>query len=246
MLFMLTPTWQSDCGLATLWLADCREVISTIVKGAVDAVLTDPPYGLDKGRGTINRRGKASLVTWADTLGDVQKIYIPAFIKSLNLAGGRGCVTPGTPNCFKYPTPADMGGMYQPASVSCSRWGRATFQPVLFYGKDPRAGKHLDPTAIAWNQPAKKNGHPCPKPLGVARWLVSRVSLENEVVFDPFMGSGTTGVACIELGRKFWGIEVEPKYFEIAKRRIIEALTRDDFLTGKINKPDPQIRLIED
>lgn len=64
------------------------------------------------------------------------------------------------------------------------------------------------------------DGHPCPKPVAWALWLCKRAAQAGEIVIDPFMGSGTTGVACIKTGRKFIGIEKEPKYFEIAVKRI--------------------------
>jgi 16S rRNA G966 N2-methylase RsmD len=61
---------------------------------------------------------------------------------------------------------------------------------------------------------------PCPKPVGVASWLVAKASLENEIVLDPFCGSGTTGVACLRLGRRFIGIEKDAKYAAIARERL--------------------------
>lgn len=69
----------------------------------------------------------------------------------------------------------------------------------------------------------QKNGHPCSRSPAHIRWLVNWWSLEGETVLDPFMGSGTTGVACKEMGRKFIGIEIEEKYFKIAKRSIEKA-----------------------
>ena len=62
--------------------------------------------------------------------------------------------------------------------------------------------------------------HPTQKPLGVMEWCVNHLPSESQTILDPFMGSGTTGVACVKLGRKFIGIEIEPKYFDIACRRI--------------------------
>ncbi len=67
---------------------------------------------------------------------------------------------------------------------------------------------------------ADKNDHPCPKPLSWMEWLCDRASLPGDTIADPFMGSGTTGVACANLERKFIGIEIEPKYFDIACERI--------------------------
>ena len=62
--------------------------------------------------------------------------------------------------------------------------------------------------------------HPTQKPLQVMGWCIERIPDDPAVILDPFMGSGTTGVACVKLGRQFIGIEIEPKYFDIACRRI--------------------------
>lgn len=67
----------------------------------------------------------------------------------------------------------------------------------------------------------KKENHPTQKPLAVMEWSLGFI--KGDVILDPFTGSGTTGVAAVKLGRSFIGIEIEPKYCEIAKRRIIEA-----------------------
>ena len=73
-------------------------------------------------------------------------------------------------------------------------------------------------------------------------WLVRRASFEGDMVLDPFMGSGTTGVACIQLGRSFIGIEIEPRYFDIACRRIEDAYAQPDFFLPKL-QPAQQLAL---
>jgi DNA modification methylase len=96
----------------------------------------------------------------------------------------------------------------------------STFQPILYYGKDWRAGKGALPSGRQVTESAEKNGHPCPKPVGAWKWLVDKTAPAMGTVLDPFMGSGTTGVACANLGRSFIGIELERKYFDIACERI--------------------------
>lgn len=81
---------------------------------------------------------------------------------------------------------------------------------------------------------AERVGHPTQKPLAVMRWTLAELGLCGTVI-DPFMGSGTTGVACAQLGRKFIGIEIEPKYFDIACRRIEQA-----YAQGKLFMPPIQ------
>jgi site-specific DNA-methyltransferase (adenine-specific) len=209
-------------GNATMYLGDCRDILPTLPK--VDAVITDPPYGVNGGSGTI---GKASKKTkyqaeFEDTRENIITSVVPAIVAALAIAK-RGVVTPGTPCMFLYPEPDDVGALYQPATTGLNKWGRETTQPVLFYGKDPRSGKTIQAKHYTNTERAEECGHPCPKPLGVMLWMVNRGSLRGETVLDPFMGSGTTGVACMNLGRSFIGIEREPKYFDIACRRIEDA-----------------------
>jgi len=74
-------------------------------------------------------------------------------------------------------------------------------------------------------------------------WLVRRASLEGHAIADPFMGSGTTGVAAVRLGRSFWGVELDPGYFEIAKKRIQDELRRVAFLEGNAEPKQQQREL---
>ena len=223
-------------GECTLYLGDCRDILPTL--GKVDAVVTDPPYGVSGGSGTL---GKASTKTkykgdWEDSREAVETIFSPAFAASLALAK-RAVITPGAPCAFLYPEPADIGALYQPATTGLGKWGRATVQPVLFYGKDPRAGLTIQPIHKMATTAAEVNGHPCPKPIDVVLWMVERGSLEGEKVLDPFMGSGTTGVACATLGRSFVGIEIEATYFDIACRRIEEAYKQPRLFAEPVVKP---------
>jgi site-specific DNA-methyltransferase (adenine-specific)/modification methylase len=84
--------------------------------------------------------------------------------------------------------------------------------------------------------------HPMQKPVALMRWCVEMT--HGETVLDPYMGSGTTGVACVRLGRRFIGIELEPKYFAIAKRRIQDELKKVAFLEPK--KPRESQRTLLD
>jgi site-specific DNA-methyltransferase (adenine-specific) len=101
-----------------------------------------------------------------------------------------------------------------------ARGGFTTMQPILYYGKDYRAGKGALPSGKAVTEASEKNGHPCPKPIGAWSWLLDKVSQEGETVVDPFMGSGTTLRAAKDLGRKAIGIEISEEYCEIAATRL--------------------------
>ena len=192
-------------GDATLILGDCREVLPTLPR--VDAVVTDPPYGIArvwKG-GSGHGWGVARLATpqrnaWDDQGPDAETLA------QLTAA----------------PTSIIWGGNYfdLPPSRGWLVWNK------------PERGFTLAEAELAWtnidtvvrvfdgNRSDVGREHPTQKPLALMQWCVGKT---KGVVLDPFMGSGTTGVACIKLGRKFIGIEIEPKYFDIACKRIEEA-----------------------
>jgi site-specific DNA-methyltransferase (adenine-specific)/modification methylase len=107
-----------------------------------------------------------------------------------------------------------------------------SFDPVVCWwtkGKAWSAGSatrdfHIANTAPVIGQASNiERGHPCPRPLDQVTHIINQWVRPNSICLDPFMGSGTTGVAAIQLGRKFIGIEREPKYFDIACKRIEQA-----------------------
>ena len=206
----------------TIYHRDCREVIHQLDLSAIDLVLTDPPYGIDGGRGGVNRkRGKGAYrpAEWEDTPEYVQTVCVPV-VCLLIARVGRTIITPGSRHMMLYPTPDDVGCFYTPSSSGWGRWGLNVFNPIFYYGKDPRAGTGQSPAGMLLNQPANTPGHPCPKPLGAWKWLLNKGSLEGETVLDPFMGSGTTLVAAKHTGRRAIGIEIEERYCELAARRL--------------------------
>ncbi|MCP4122434.1 MAG: site-specific DNA-methyltransferase, partial [Bacteroidetes bacterium] len=81
--------------------------------------------------------------------------------------------------------------------------------------------------------------HPTQKPVEVMKWCVTKLPKGTETILDPFMGSGTTGVACAKLGRKFIGIELDETYFNIACERIQKAYDQPDLF---IEPPKPQVQ----
>ena len=210
-----------DCRLI---LGDCLEILPLL--GKVDAVVTDPPYGVKLGEDGPTAIGKTAYNGFADTPEYVRDVCVKAIQFAIERFG-RAVLTPGNRNCFSYPQPDEIGTIYNPAGAGFSRWGFTTSQPVLYYGKDPHLPKRK-PQAIYSTELTEKNGHPCPKPINLMKWLVDRGSLLGETVLDPFMGSGTTGVACVKLGRKFIGIEIDEGYFNIACDRIRKAYAQPD------------------
>jgi DNA modification methylase len=219
-------------GPCTLYLGDCLEILPEI--GMVDAVVTDPPYGVMLGEtknGQERDKNREAYIGFSDTPEYVRDRVVPAVKIALSKATC-GFITPGTRNCFLYPPPDDMGVWFNPAGTSIGRWGFMLSSPILYYGKNPKNIKKSGASST-WGKFDRdteiKNDHPCPKPLKFTTWAVNKVSFEGDIILDPFMGSGTTGVACVNTRRRFIGIEIEEKYFDAACRRIEMAAKQGQF-----------------
>lgn len=197
-------------GDATLYLGDCLEILPTLSK--MDAVLTDPPYGLAdlwQGGGGTNRR-----TNWRFDPQEAREwdrcphAVVPGLVEA-----NKQCVI--------------WGGNYYalPPSRCWLLWDKKQ-NDKWTTGQAEMAWTNLDrPVRVfrfAQCEQASEGPkyHPTQKPLALMRWCLKWVSGD---VLDPFMGSGTTGVACINLGRKFIGIEIERRYFDIACSRIENA-----------------------
>jgi site-specific DNA-methyltransferase (adenine-specific) len=194
-------------GNATLYLGDCLEILPTLPKAA--ALITDPPYGIaDLWSKGSEKHGwtKANMEAEARNKWDDKPLDLDA-VRILLAAGDRHII---------------WGGNYFPLPQSRC-W--------LVWNK-PERGFSLAEAELAWTSfdavvrvfdgPRSDQGrvHPTQKPISLMRWCVAKTT---GVVVDPFMGSGTTGVACMELERKFVGIELHEPYFDIACERIENA-----------------------
>jgi len=212
-------------GDATLYLGDCLEILPTLPK--VDSVVTDPPYGVN-----------------FDYLGfdDTPDYVVSVAVRTVNFARGKGwrvaCVS-GNKCAWLYPKPDDFGVWFNPAGTGFGSWGFNLAHIILYYGKDPKPRTSASSVTGLFDR-REAEAHPCIKPLPFMRWLVNKSSLESETILDPFMGSGTTGVACMNLGRKFIGIEIERKYFDIACERIENAQRQGRMFEPERAKPEQQ------
>ena len=220
----MNPYYDDGRGIV-IYRGDCRLLLPTLPK--VDLLLTDPPYGvLEPGdfnarvrddRGGVHGLARETYATYLDTYDNFVSVIVPALNDALTHAD-RGAVFTG-PHITEQRKPVAIGGVYCPAGSGRHQWGFKTFLPVLFYGKAPDLNLGAKPNTIASSATVEKNGHPCPKPIEWMQWLVQIGSREGELILDPFLGSGTTLVACKRLGRRGIGIEIEEKYCEIAARR---------------------------
>ena len=222
----------------TLYLGDCRDVLPTL--GKVDAVLTDPVWPNAPKAHAWEKFGWSDLAgrdqpqqTLADMFAALMELPKRAVIVVRNDSDPRFfAAVPSALPFFR----AQILSYVLPSYI-----GRKLGGEELAYGfgeaiKPFNNGASLMPGRSAPAQPVKANGHPCSRSQEHFDWLMHWWSHSGETILDPFMGSGTTGVAAVKLGRRFIGIEIEPKYFDIACRRIGEAIKQTDLF---INIPPP-------
>lgn len=215
---MSTPWKRREViGDAVLLLGDCRETLPVL--GKVEAIVTDPPYGLGERMqgGTWGAADKyTDMRAWdaeapADVVAALVRLNVPTII---------------------------WGGNYfdLPPSRCWLSWSKLNSVPTM--AALELAWTNLDRPAKEMRLPVgvHDKGHPTQKPLTLMEWCLGFVP--HGVTLDPFMGSGTTGVACVRLGRPFIGIEIEPRYFDIACRRIADEHSRPRLFT----EPAPQPR----
>lgn len=201
-------------GNATLYLGDCMDILPTL--GEVDAVVTDPPYGT----GCAPRGGaKAGTVDFDSTIDLPWDELNNAWLKLLPPK------LPVAAFCH-YRTARLVGdamrsdGLLVYVKRNPSPFG-SSIETCVTRGIARKSPQHI----TAYNA---FNGqvHPTQKPTEVMEFVCRRSP--GKTILDPFMGSGTTGVACAKLGRKFIGIEIDPDYFDIACKRIDEAYKQPD------------------
>lgn len=199
-----------EIGLATLYRGDCREVLPEI--GTVDAVVTDPPYGVGFKYGD----------TYSDTEESFRSVVVPVVTQCIGQATVT-CLTMSMRRLWEMPPAKWVLCWAKPGSVRRNAVrGFSEWEPVLVYGpaRFTNDFKYLPGSNHADTLTAQ---HPCPKPVKLFRWLVDGACAPGGVVLDPFTGSGTTGVAAVESGRRFIGVELDPAYFDIACKRIDDA-----------------------
>jgi site-specific DNA-methyltransferase (adenine-specific) len=247
-----------DCRLI---LGDCRDILPTL--GYVNHVVMDPPYEdvLHEAMGKLrtlrndgkqyasNRMSGLSFKGIDETRGDIANLcssasagWIIAFCLAEGVMAWRDRLQ-------------DAGCKYD----TCLAWVKPDSTP-RFNGQGAARGFECAVTAWAgkghkrWNAGGKRgvythcvNGsfregtHPTEKPISLMMELLADYTSSGETILDPFMGSGTTGVACVNLGRKFIGIELDPDYFDIAVKRIAEAYKQPRLFDDPPPKPVQEV-----
>lgn len=227
----------------TMHLGDCREVLPTLT--AVDHVITDPPYAItNEGMWHVGRPGKGKrrfdffegdenwpeMVRLVSSAAEATMRILSAsgsfyawcghreFGPLVSLFEGAGWKTRFLVWAKAAPSPPPPGSGWPSGAELCVY----AFRPGRVWnhdGRNPPPSNVFVCDSFRHGQPGKID-HPTQKPLAVISPLVLASTKENETILDPFAGSGTTGVAALRLGRRFIGIEKEPKYFALACDRL--------------------------
>jgi len=198
-----------EIGRAKLACGDCRDILPTLPN--VDACVTDPPYGIGFAAQPTKwqRRAGQQPEQWDDSPVPIV-LSLPDIAPSIIWGGNYYTLPPsrGWLSWFKPDSPPSM----------------ASFE--LAWTSFDRNARQLK-VSISETNP-ERVGHPTQKPLKLMKWCIEGLPDPAALILDPFMGSGTTGVAAIQMGRDFIGIEREPKYFDIACKRIEDAQRQAD------------------
>ena len=221
----MQPTWEA--GDVQLYLGDCLEVLPTLEAGSVDAVVTDPPYSTP----TVNSFGREVVRRLSDLA--IQEHYFGTLKKELERM--MALTSPLLVFCDDAYYPVLFATFYHWKQVNLLIWDKGRIgmgnpfrrrHELIFYANraslvlNREAGTHI-PTILKAS-PVKEY-HAAEKPMMLIARLMKGLTTQGQSVLDPFMGSGTTGVACVKTGRKFIGIEIDEGYFDIAVKRITEA-----------------------
>lgn len=206
----------------TVITADCLTVLPTLPAGCVDATATDPPFGIGWTRGA-----------WVDDPSAYPEM-MRTLVAEFNRVSRSWCfVFQAMPNAPRF---HEWFGVDWRIFAACKNFAQIrptgvwhSWDPVVFWNSGPNSGPnsghvnrdyHVGNVAGELGNPV---GHPCPRPLDTMVHIVQIAAPRGGIILDPFTGSGTTGVACVQTGRRFIGIEIDEKYAAIARRRIADA-----------------------
>jgi site-specific DNA-methyltransferase (adenine-specific) len=247
-------------GDAVLILGDCLSVMPGLPAGSVPMIWTDPPYGHSNHDGDLNaglndHRGITGRPIANDDADGMRRVMEGMLTEAARVLA---------PDCCCCCCCCCGGGGPRPTFAwvadRMDRGGLTFFHSVIWDKKNPGLGwryrrqhemvmvAHRQSGKLAWPvpevtsrniiamMPPRDRSHPNEKPVALVEHFINLHTVRGEVVLDPFMGSGTTGVACVKTGRKFIGIELDEGYFDIACRRIREAYSQPDMFIEPLAK----------
>lgn len=213
----------------TLYLGDCREILPTL--GMLDAIVTDPPYGIGENDKKVASRGKLAKPKDYGSFDwdkEVPPRWLIAMLMQISryqiIFGGNYYDLPPT-NCWLIWDKKNGSNDFADCELAWTNMSKAVRRIEWLWNGMIRKGSDL-------------REHPTQKPLGVMAWVLDQLPDDVKQVCDPFLGSGTTGVAAIQKGVSFIGIEREPKYFEMSCERLSEFLRQPNMFTTPATPQD--------
>jgi len=230
---------KETIGNATLYLGDCLEILPTLDK--VDAVITDPPYGENTHKQARTNKGKAGgnyknsgggngrgmrLINFPPLDGERFKEMCTSLVEKSKRWVVMTCDHHHAPEVFNEKYFIRLGAWVKSCptpQISGDRPGQGHEAVLILHREGKKYWNGGGKAAIWRDNPQNPSEIPTQKPLTMIEKWITQFTDNKEIILDPYMGSGTTGVACMNLGRKFIGIEIEPKYFDIACERIEQA-----------------------
>ena len=191
---------------------DCLELIKQLPDKSVDLIITDPPYGVGIKYDIYNDNEE----NWIKLM----KEFIPEAIRVAKMVIMPSCKINMLNWIYRNFPPDWLICWYKGSTGHASFIGFNDWEPHLVYGRTKRNLYMHDYFKTKTRPPKGTFKHPCPKPEEWARWIIKRATEKGNVVLDPFLGSGTTAVACKQLGRDFIGFEISEEYCNIARKRL--------------------------
>ena len=226
----VSPYYERDG--VRLFLGDCRDVLPTLDKRSASAVVTDPPYGIN-----TKSDGNGKLSPWADLCNASlwYAAWITACRRLLSEDGGlwsclnwRSIVTFQKAACdTQWPMESLLVWDKQWIGPGGNKGLRPSYELVALWAMPEFsiADRGVpDVQRFQWSS-HKPNNHPAEKPVALMEFCIVHSSACDATILDPFMGSGSTGEACIRLGRRFIGIEIEERWCEHAAKRLDRILS---------------------
>lgn len=225
----MTEPWKRKevIGDCTLYLGDCSVIMEHL--GCVDAVVTDPPYGIREARNDNASRSKLAAskdygsADWDDEPCSGDKIAMMKSVSKWQIIFGGNYFELGPTSCWLVWDKENGENDFADCELAWTNLRKAVRRINWRWNGMIRKGQ-------------EERFHPTQKPLGVMEWCLTHVP-DAKTVLDPFMGSGTTGVACVKSGRSFVGIEQHEPYFEIACERIRKAYAQPDMFVQRPAEP---------
>jgi len=209
------PTWEQ--GDVQLYLGDCLEVLPTLGAGSVDAVVTDPPYGIEH---VLNWQKVHGYDRFPEMEGNSREFDPRPWLRFPT------CLLWGANNYTRHLPRAGWLCWDKRCNENADRMFGSPFELAWF--RAPKRERVFKIARIQHGGAVNADGrttkrvHPTQKPIALMLWCLE-IAKYPDIILDPFMGSGTTGIACVRAGRRFIGIEIDPGYFDIAVKRISEA-----------------------